>query len=441
MSTYIKQKKQTPTNTILHKFLLVLGTIIMLVVFLKPELSNVCGPILTIIFTLLYFLGHQEFVFAAIITANDALGTMFMGKLSFQYLLLVLAILKILQDIALSKRRWVFLFVSAYFLIQLLLVESISNKGFVNTLSYTVAIVAMCIDADDKTISRFFESVAIIIVLISIHAILTGGVEYYEFNEYKDSTSEHFLRRGILSAGSSNPNQSAFLLNIGIIAIWHFASCNFIIKLLCTIPVLYAFILTNSLSGLLALTLITTLSILMKQNRDSKRGKHIFIACIVILVLIVLLNAYANLPSALRIEQLDHYIERIENRIDFVKIGDWQHATTNRSDLAAKYIRYVFLGQSAFGMLFGGNPMIVPNVSSAVPHNTYVSLLLQVGVLGTLIFLVAVFKRMLYVWKQQDMPYRKGRLLMKILCLFVSFGMSLYSSSLWSFWMMGLLLL
>lgn len=440
MSTYIKQKQQKKTNAFSHRFPVILLSIFILFMFLKPDLYNVTGPILTVAFIFLYFMGYQEFVFAAIITANDSLGTMFVGELSFQYLLLALAIFKILQDLAISKRHWAFLFTSAYFLTQLLLVDTVTGKAFINTLSYTLAIIALQIDADEKTLSRFMEGIAIIIVVISIHAVLTGGVEFYHFNEYKDEGGEHFMRRGILGT-SSNPNFSAFLLNFGIISLWHFAPWNTVIKLVCSVPILYAFILTNSLSGLLSLMIIATFSVLLRQDKNSKAGKRIFIACIVVLILIGLLGMYSSLPNSMHIQQLDNYLTRIENRLNFAADGNWDSVTSNRSNLATRYMSYIFFGQDVLGMLFGGNPLIVPSVSNAIAHNCYLGILLQVGVVGTVIFFTAVIKRLFTVWRQPEMPFRKGRLVLKVFCLFASFSISLYGNSLWSFWMMALLLL
>ena len=441
MSTYIKQKRHKETSVLSYNIPIILLSVLILVTFLKPDMSNISGPALAVAFVAFFFMGYHEFVFAAIITANDALGTIFMGQVSFQYLLLALAVIKILQSRSISKRRWLYLFVSAYFLIQLILVESVSNKGFINASSYTIAIIAMSLDTDDKTLSRFLEGVAIIVVAISIHAAITGGVKFYEFSEYKDGASEHFLRRGILGTGSGNPNFSAFLLNIGLIALWHFASWNILIRLLCSLPILYAFILTNSLSGLFALLFITILSILLQQDKNSKIGKRIFIVCLVVLILIGLLGVYSSLPSNLHIKQLDNYLLRIENRLSFAHNGEWNSVTTNRSHLATRYINYIFRGQNFVRLLFGGNPLIVPSVSGAIAHNNYIGLLLQIGVVGTLIFLIVVIKRLFSVWKQPDMPYRKGRILLKVFCMFASFGISLYGNALWGFWMMSLLLL
>ncbi len=441
MNTLVNTQRRDKDTPLLHKMFFVIQIVTMLAVFLTPNYTIVCGPIMVFALTFLFFAGYHEFVFGVIITANDALGTMFMGKMSFQYLLLAFAVIKILQRSTISKKRLVFFLVMLYFLVQLLWVGTLTLKMFINAISYVLAVSSIMIDIDDETLARFFQAVSITVVVISIHAMITGGVEFRETINSSAIYDDEFLRRGILGVGTGNPNHSALLLNIGIIALWFFTSWSLMLKLLCMIPILWSFILTSSISALLALSLVLMFTLIIKKNQGSKKGKRFLVICIILLALILMFMVYSKLPDDMRFKELDGFIERIEEKIGFVEDKEWNSATTNRTNLAIKYLRYIFLQQGIFGLLFGGNSLFVTSVSGAISHNNYIGLLLQVGLVGTIVFLVASARRFANVWKNPNMPYRKGRLLLKVLCLFAAFGISLYGGSLWVFWMMILLLL
>ena len=79
-----------------QKIVVAFLAVLMLIVFIEPSNSVYCGPIMAALFIYLFFSGYQELVAAIIIVANDALGTIIAGELSFQYLLFVLLVVKLL---------------------------------------------------------------------------------------------------------------------------------------------------------------------------------------------------------------------------------------------------------------------------------------------------------------------------------------------------------
>ncbi len=404
-------------------------------VFIRPGLSMVLGPVMAIIFSYLFFEDGSEFVTAVIITANDALGTVFLGKLSFQYLLLGLVLLKSLCMQKYTNRRLVFFLISSAFLLQLFSINFISFRIFVICLIYVISIISIDFD-NPKAVEKFFKGIAFAVVLISIHAFLTGGVEFYELDAAERKSGE-LLRKGVLGVGTGNSNYSGILLNIGTISLWHFSRIKNLLKCLCTLPILYAMLLTNSLTGLIGLCVVIFVSIMLGE----KKGKALLIFVAVIVVIVTLYNLYVDFPSEKRIPELDNYIFRIENTVDEFKVGDYNGVTTNRTNLAKKYLNYIFNEQSFFGMMFGGNSLQVESITKAVTHNTFINLLLQFGVIGTIIFLILIIIRFVKNYKSKANPNYKGIIVLKTFCVIAGLGASLYANNLWMLWMLGLILL
>ena len=417
---------------LIAKFILAVA---MLGVFVRPGLSVALGPVMAVIFSYLFFEDSSEFVTAVIITANDALCTVFLGKLSFQYLLLGLVLLKSLCMQKYTNRRLVFFLISSAFLLQLFAISFISFKVFVICLIYVISIISIDFD-NPKAVEKFFKGIAFAVVLISIHALLTGGVEFYELNAAERKSGE-LLRKGVLGVGTGNSNYSGILLNIGTISLWHFSKIKNLLKCLCTLPILYAMLLTNSLTGLIGLCTIILVSIMLGK----KKGKGLLIFVAVIVVIVAIYNLYVDLPSEKRILELDNYMFRIENTIDEIKVGNYGGATTNRTNLAKKYLNYIFNEQSFFRMMFGGNSLLVKSITTAVTHNTFINLLLQFGVIGTIIFLILIIIRFIKNYKSRANPNFKGIIVLKTFCVIAGLGASLYANSLWMFWMLALVLL
>ena len=91
---------------------------LMLIVFINAGFSLFCGPLIAALLCVLFFRGHEEFVTAVIIVANDALGTIVLGSLSFHYLLLALLACRLLNTKTINVRTGLFVALGAYLLLQ-----------------------------------------------------------------------------------------------------------------------------------------------------------------------------------------------------------------------------------------------------------------------------------------------------------------------------------
>lgn len=403
--------------------------VFMLLVFIEPKNSLFCGPILALLLTYLFLFGSQEFIIAVIIVANDALGTILFNFGSFQYLLIVLVLIKFRFN-KLSKIRLIYLAVCLLFLFQLLIVKTIDFRMLIVSFSYVLGIAHINFE-DDKSAKKFFQGVAFTVIIIAIHALITGGVDFAE--DQMGSLEER--RKGILGVGSSDANFSSFLLCAGIVCLWFFCRIRNIVKIILTFPMLYSIVITRSIMGLIGLLIILVCTIMLGKNKLKSMG----ILLLTIIGLVLLYNIYLGLPQSMHALELDLYIERINEKINQLVSGDIAGATTKRSEIVTVYLKYIFKDQSIWGLLFGWNPQIVTSTSNTVPHNTYLSILLQFGIVGAIIFFSGCIVRFYKTVKTDRNKYYKPYIVLKMLCFFVAFSLSLYEGNMWAIWMLILI--
>lgn len=87
---------------------------------------------------------------------------------------------------------------------------------------------------------------------------------------------------------------------------------------------------------------------------------------------------------------------RVGEKLSFMRMGDLSGITTGRSSYSQQHMEY-FMNQSVGRILFGGNLantkiMNVGNMRFAA-HNEYIDILLNIGVVGTLVYFYCFFSR------------------------------------------------
>lgn len=394
-----------------------------LCVFLNSGLQIITGPILAVCFTYLYFKGYQPLVAAIIVVANDSLGCIFTGSISFTYLLLVLFIISIFFDhfvIEIRNSQIVAGIIVIIMLLTLLYYETIAVKNIVYTVTFICAVGYNLREYED--IELFFKGVAIVAFLISIHTCITGGVEFYELDEY----STEYLRKGILGAGIGDSNYSALLLNLGIACALFDKDFRWYLKLIMTVCAVYAMTVTLSTSGLIGLLLALFAFVLLKRDSLPKR---LFNVIILIFILLIIYNTYMGLSDNMRNETVDAYIERMQEKSVFLQQGEMTEFTTNRSDLANESMDYILHQQGALGELFGFNSLFA-GTKSSVPHNTYIDLLLQIGFTGTFVSMGYILYAGVMAWKDKQRSRRD--ILLKIIFLYYFLNLSIYQGSIFA---------
>ena len=118
--------------------------------------------------------------------------------------------------------------------------------------------------------------------------------------------------------------------------------------------------------------------------------------CCFILVLVALLGLYSYGVNNPDTPVIGNFVLRIQDKLDSLSSGDINEVTTNRTELTQRHWDY-FWEQPVLKMLFGMNPASVLKTDiggyKSAAHNEYVDLLLNIGILGTLLYLGVMFTR------------------------------------------------
>lgn len=400
-----------------------------LAVFIDQGLCSILGPLMAAFLMYLYFGGYAEFVTAIIVVANDSLGTIIGGSLSFPYLLLAMVVVRIVLRPKLQQSALVYLLVALVLIMQPLFTDSLSFRGALYSFVFILSLLVL--PNNEESRKKLFCGIAYTVVLIALHACITGGVKFYDLAE----GSEEVLRKGVLGVGSGDANFSSYLLLIGIVCLCYIDGLKIGWKLACIGVLLYAVMITLSITGLLALLATSLMGTLLSK----KKKKALIILIVIAIIVVALFDNYAALPAAFRNEALDGYIVRVEEKMLQFQMGDYSGATTGRSYLAKTYLAYIF-NQPVMPLLFGGNGLFI--INNKIAHNTFLSLLLQVGLVGAGALVAWM------IWKLRKLlrcPATKANrnqvLVLKGLSVLFAFTLSIYNGNMWALWFYFLVVL
>ena len=394
-----------------------------LCVFINPSLQTITGPIMAICFTYLYFNGYKAFVTSIIIVANDALRCIFFGSISFPYLLLLflgLALLSNKHKIQIRISQMIAAVILVIMLVTLYHYSIIGIKNIIYTLTFICA-GAQCV-SETKERELFFKGIAITVFLISLHTCVTGGVEFYELNEY----SKAFLRKGILGVGIGDSNFSSLLLNIGIAITLFDTNFKWYLKTIMIACSVFSMTVTLSTSGLIGFLLVLGCFVFIKRDSIPKK---IWNALFIIFFILIIINVYMAMPDSMRNETIDAYIARMQEKFFLLNLGNMTEFTSSRSELLSIALQYIFSEQGIVGLLFGFNSLFAGN-GELVPHNTYVDLLLQIGLIGTAASLAYILRGVVTAWRSQQRS--RTDVMVKIVFLYYFFNLSLFHGSMFA---------
>lgn len=405
--------------------------------FLQCFSPTILGLSIAILMVYLYiFLDATIEVSLIIVVANDALGTILAGKISFQYLLLVLLLYTLLTNRKLLLISLKEMFIDLLIIFassQLYFVGFIDLKTVLFTLLYYYAIKInyRYIEKKDVFIANFTFGMSFICMAIALHGCITGGVVY---NEY-DATQALYIRKGLLGVGIGDPNFSSMLICFGTIATIMNRKFHLIYKVIAVIIFLQALIITVSTTGIIAMILFFILLALINK-KTPKKIRNILIILFGILFIFAIYN---SLPTGIKIPEIDMYIERITSKFNAMLTGQWNEVTTGRSMLADDYWNYIS-NEGIIRLLFGFN--VLNCAASRVPHNTYIDFILQFGIFGSTLYLgIALTKIKKILFERENLLYRKVVLIYKIIFLFYLGTLSLYQGNLFALMTMFLLVL
>lgn len=154
--------------------------------------------------------------------------------------------------------------------------------------------------------------------------------------------------------------------------------------------------------------------------------------CGIILVVLVLFGLYSYGIENPDAPVIGGFSIRIQDKLESLLVGDLDGVTTNRTNLTEQHWEY-FWDQSALRMLFGLNAVSTIKAEfgdlSGVAHNEYVDLLLNIGILGTVVYLASFLSRTMKsfvkVWNDKD-TYSGCVFMLKVIWIAYGFTLTMF---------------
>lgn len=186
----------------------------------------------------------------------------------------------------------------------------------------------------------------------------------------------------------NDPNYMGIFFMVAVFAVLCLQLFAKIPRLIVIFALLVMLLSTMSMTAILGFVLIYLIYLLLKNKITIKMLIYlIIVAC----VIVGIYNYGLQNPDT---PMLGTVAVRLQERIDLIKLGSISKASTGRTDLLKEHLEY-FASQNILKKLVGGN--IINSIaierknglSYAVAHNEYVDLLLNVGILGTVIIIIS----------------------------------------------------
>ncbi|XKE93987.1 hypothetical protein LG326_12515 [Metaplanococcus flavidus] len=226
-----------------------------------------------------------------------------------------------------------------------------------------------------------------------------------------------------------DPNYFGFFTNIAIFSVLILTNMNKVKRILILIILYAALIASVSITAILCNGMGLLLYFLLMKGFGKKMV--ILFASFLSVFFLYQLSLSGKLPI------LSNALIRIESMKLGVNDGAFSNLTSNRTTIWKDHLNY-FADQPNFNILFGGNFItdggFNETLFSMVSHQVFIDMLLNFGLMGTLIFICFI----LFKINSHFRGYYKVKhehflllILIKFIWLFYAFGLSMFPS--WTF--------
>lgn len=257
-------------------------------------------------------------------------------------------------------------------------------------------IVGGIISVDSERLRKFFK----IYIFVALAAFISGMI-----------AGNRFVGKGYLieisrfNATFEDPNYMGFFYTIAVFALLTLKLYKPIVRYLLIIT-MYIIIFSSISITAIVVNLILWIVYLLFSGR-----LNIKIFSVTALLVATILSLYSFGLENRTTPVIGALSYRIEEKINDFKSGDINAVTTSRANLTKQHIEY-FVNQSSSRKMFGGTSVSASYIDPALykaAHNEYVDMLLNIGVLGTILMLGFLVLRTLKIWqlyrKTQDEYY------------------------------------
>lgn len=358
----------------------------------------VSTPLLTICFIIcccvLLFCNKLYLIFPFVLFYNTIFGTSLgLSIMRIFSLFVCLNVLLRIKEKNTIKPRIGILFLIYILYILFVMVPSLEILSAVFLLLdiFSCFIVVSDVAKKQNLLREFFSVYSIICFISFFSGIIANNFIY---NEY---TLTRF------NGTFEDPNYMGFFFTIAIFSIVCLKLFNKYLRVLFIIS-LYVMIFTSlSLTAIVVNLIVWLFYFIFNKNLKSKNIVLIFLSVFLVFILYNVGLYNKDIPI------IGSLVERINGVIDNVALGNYGEATTGRTDLAFKHLDY-FFNSSIVNIFFGGipsNSRLIHSELGAAAHNEYVDMLLNVGVVGTLVLIFFFFSTMFQCYKKYKLSKDK----------------------------------
>lgn len=387
---------------------------------------NIVAGIIFVIMIILFF-SEEFYLIFPIVLFYHSIFVIPIINLSLFSTYLVLCLLKIMTSskISSSKKN-----ITILIIIMLYITLAYSSYDLKNAIILIINFIAVfCYVSkflnNKKNVVIFFKYYVFACIASFITGIFTGNVMRY--NELIDA-SEQFLTLTRLMGTFNDPNYMGFFFSIGFFAVVTLEIFTKRNKIILAITLLIMIVSTMSTTAILGIILIFFVYILLRY-KISLKTIVLFLTSISLAVFIF--NYGLNNPNA---TILNTFSQRINQKFIALETNDIKTATTNRTDLARNHLEY-FFSQNMSKQLFGGNVInavaIEKNnqLNENLAHNEYVDLLLNIGIVGTVIVVgiwLSKLKRDLSIYFKYNDSLSLSMFIIRMVFLYYCFGLTIF---------------
>ena len=232
---------------------------------------------------------------------------------------------------------------------------------------------------------RFFAVYAITAICSFITGLVTGG--YQDGYQILDGQLVELIR---YIATFEDPNYMGFFFTIAVFSLLSLKVFHSKLRI-AFILILYAMMFST-----LSITMIVVNVILWPIYLFFAKKLNLKTFLVILVILAILASLYFFGISTPEFPVLGNLSLRIQDKLESLFQNDFESVTTGRTGLTLQHWEY-FKSQSVFKMLVGMNAASTIKTSlgeiKLAAHNEYVDLLLNIGILGTLLYFVFFFSR------------------------------------------------
>ena len=386
--------------------------------------------------------GYDEFVFAAplMLIANDALGTVVAGRISFPLMYFALMGLRFLRKERkeISKRGLFRISICLLLAGHLYIFQVQSISGMFSTFIYMMIVcnIAENTERNEKIWNPMLLAMGIGCFILAGQLLFFGGVAYVELETQTTALSSLIqMRYGMVGTGIGDPNYSGLKLLLGCLCIYY-SKINKFLRSGMLVIMFIAMVKTVSITTVLILIMVIFIGTLLHKGV----GRKIKYGLLILLILGMSVYILVSTPIEYLPSGIQTLLLRIYEKISQFAVGNIREFTTGRSYRALSNLEYAF-NRVGIKWFLGGEA--IPPDGLLLSHNTYVDLLVRFGLIGFLCIMARVLYCALRQYKNcAKNNYSKERvclLQIKLIYIAFSFSLSIYIYQEAAWWILFLL--